>query len=221
MPIYQVKRGDTIVEIARRHGFRQWEPIWKHEKNLELRIARRFPDVLAPGDKIFVPEKVPKKFQCEMDRRHTFRVRNLKQRIQQKIIDAEGNPLPGLTYELKAGSKVIKDQTDGQGILTAEIPLDIKSVELKLWIEDGDNSKECLTWTLELGQLEPVETVYGLKGRLTNLGYDCGPVNDQFDEQAKMALRAFQSDFDLPQTGERDGRTLRKLVEIHDDQLED
>src|SRR5881296_4534588 len=102
MATYKVKRGDTIIEIARRHGFRGWEPIWQHEKNKELREARKYPDVLAPGDEIFIPEKETQDFRCETNKRHTFRVRSLTQRIQQLILDEDGQPLAGRTYELKA-----------------------------------------------------------------------------------------------------------------------
>jgi hypothetical protein len=45
--------------------------------------------------------------------------------------------------------------------------------------------------------------VYGLKARLSHLGYDRGPVNDSFDDKAKQALEPFRDNNDLPVTGDR------------------
>ncbi len=64
--------------------------------------------------------------------------------------------------------------------------------------------------------MEPVENVYGLKSHLSNLGYDCGTVDDQFDDQTKQALIDFQQDHDLPQSGENDAATQNRLRGLHD-----
>ena len=217
--IHEVQRGQTIVQIAKKNGFRAWEPIWAHEQNAQLRAARPNPYVLAKGDKLFIPEKTLKDHHCQTNLKHVFRVRNMKQFLRQVVLDENHQPLTGIRYELKAGGKSASGQTDGAGLLCEEIPLAAKTAELKLWLNDGEQ-ESCLTWTLQLGHMEPVESVYGLKSHLFNLGYDCGEVNDQFDQKTRDALLEFQQNHDLPQTGENDQPTQDKLLSLHDYPLE-
>src|SRR6266545_5299362 len=166
--IHQVKRGDTMVLIAHRYGFRSIDPIWDHPQNAALRKKRPNPFVLAQGDSVFIPDKKTEDHNCETDQRHVFRIRNLKQSLEHILLDDDDKPLAGRKYELKVGGKSFSGQTDGQGAIRAEIPLEAKTGELKVWRVDGDPAS-CRTWNLQLGHLEPVETTFGLKGLLFNL----------------------------------------------------
>jgi N-acetylmuramoyl-L-alanine amidase len=215
----EIKRGDTIVQIAKKNGFRAWQPIWNHEENAKLRAQRPNPYVLAKGDKLFVPDKTVTDYNCQTNLRHVFRVRNMKQFLRQVILDESEQPMAGKTYELKAGGKTAKGKTDSAGLLDEEIPLDATTAEIKVWRKDGDD-ESCLTWNLQLGHMEPVENVYGLKSHLSNLGYDCGEVNDDFDEKTKKALMEFQQDHNLPSTGKNDEATQQALLSLHDYPLE-
>jgi hypothetical protein len=174
---------------------------------------------LAKGDKLFVPEKTLKDHACETNHKHVFRVRNMKQALQLLLLDENEQPLGDRRYELKVGGTTVGGKSSAAGLLHEEIPIDAKSGELKVWLEDGADGR-CLTWTLQLGHMEPVATVYGLKSHLSNLGYDCGDVNDQFDEKTRVALIEFQRDHELPQTGENDAATQARLHALHDYPLE-
>jgi peptidoglycan hydrolase-like protein with peptidoglycan-binding domain len=213
---YTIQRGDTIIQLAHQNGFRAWEPIWMHANNTALRSQRLNPHVIAPGDKLYIPDKELQDYQCQTNLKHTFRVRSLTQRLQQTLLDADQNPMAGLKYQLTAGGKVFSKSTDDAGRLIEEIPIHAKTAELKVTLADGDS----LTWNIDLGQLEPVNTTFGLKGRLNNLGYDCGPVDDQFDEKTKSALMDYQRDHELEVTGKNDAATQATLLEFHDHQLE-
>jgi N-acetylmuramoyl-L-alanine amidase len=207
---HQVRRGDTIVQIAKKYGFRSIAPIWDHPNNAALRAQRPNPFVLSQGDQVFIPEKEMEDYSCETNQRHVFRVKNMKQSLRQKLLDGGDRPLAGKKYELSVAGKQYNGVTDGSGELSVEIPLDAKTGELKLWLTDNDPAS-VREWTLQLGHLEPVETIFGLKGHLSNLGYDCGDVDDNLDDKAKDALREFQKEHDLPVTGENDQATRSKL----------
>ncbi len=69
---------------------------------------------------------------------------------------------------------------------------------------------------LQLGNLDPISEVRGVKQRLANLGFDCGNTNnDELNEDLEGALSAFQSAHDLDVTGEIDQATRDKLKDVH------
>src|SRR6185369_1160215 len=111
---------------------------------------------LAKGDKLYVPDKTVKDHECQTNHKHVFRVRTMKQFLKQVVLDENHQPMAGKGYELKVAGKTSKGKTDGAGLLSEEIPLDAKTAELKVWPKDGDDAS-CLTWTLQLGHMEPVE----------------------------------------------------------------
>ncbi|MFC1792330.1 peptidoglycan-binding protein, partial [Planctomycetota bacterium] len=68
---------------------------------------------------------------------------------------------------------------------------------------------------LELGHMNPVSETSGVKARLHNLGYDCGPVDETMDEKTVEAIKAFQQDVGLSTSGELDQATRDALVREH------
>ncbi|MBZ2180743.1 MAG: hypothetical protein K7J47_23910, partial [Acidobacteria bacterium] len=153
--LYTLKRGDTILHLAHENGFRAWEPIWLHPNNAALRQQRPNPHVLATGDQLFIPDKEPLDHSCHTNRKHTFRVPSLTQYLQQTLLDANHEPLAGLPYLLTAGGRQFRGKTDNNGYFKQEIPIHVKTAELKLWLVPG-NETSAREWTLEIGHLEPI-----------------------------------------------------------------
>lgn len=76
-----------------------------------------------------------------------------------------------------------------------------------------------LVFHLALGHLEPVDTVAGALGRLSNLGFDVGSAarsGDALDDKTQAAIRAFQIVAALDITGELNDATRAALVDAHD-----
>lgn len=212
---HKVERGQTIIDIAGKYGFRNWEPIWQDSANDSLRSKRDSPFLLAEGDQLSIPDKKPKEFSCQTNLRHSFRVRNLKELFRTRLLDSGGQPLPGRKYEFTAAGKTKSGTSDGDGVLMEEVPVTADKATLKVWMIPGDESS-AVSWDVKLGYLEPIDTVHGLKARLNNLGYDCDTDKDEMDDKTKAALKLFQSDHGLPVTGEADDATKDALRSVHD-----
>lgn len=83
----------------------------------------------------------------------------------------------------------------------------------RLILEPGTPNETILP--LNLGHLDPVDAVSGVKQRLANLTFECGSGDDLTPELAG-ALRMFQQKNGLEITGEIDQATKDALAKLHD-----
>ncbi|MBX3469474.1 MAG: peptidoglycan-binding protein [Planctomycetes bacterium] len=214
MPDHQVKQGDTLVSIAHEHGWRDWETIWLHEANAQLRERRADPQVLEPGDVVHVPDKTPKQVEVAAGRRHRFVAKVLTARFEAVVRDASGNLLKNRRFRVEIEGRAHTGYTDDDARIELDVPPDAKTGVLKVWL--GGSGEPVLTWHLQLGHLDPPDTDAGLKARLANLGFYEGALDGPLDDEVKGALRNFQVVYGLEVTGEPDQATRDKLSEIHD-----
>ena len=66
-----VEPGDCFYNLSRQEGF-HWETLWNHSNNADLRERRKHPNVLLPGDEVFVPDLTVKEVARPTDQRHRF-----------------------------------------------------------------------------------------------------------------------------------------------------
>jgi hypothetical protein len=211
---YEVQQGDTIVSIADQQGFRNWRTIWDREENAELRNLRKNPQVLFPGDQVFIPDKVPKEHSCATNQRHTFMIPVPLARVRVLLEDAEGRPYADKEYRLTVNGQDFNGRTASNGLVEHEVPADAHAATLTLWTDD--ERREALTWSLQIGYLDPEEEISGVQARLNNLGYSCGEVNGELNEATIAALKAFQWDHQLAMSGEIDDPTRAKLDSLYE-----
>lgn len=214
MADYTVRQGDTMISIAHAHGYRDWEVIWQHASNAGLREQRADPQVLVPGDVVHVPEKTPKEVEVETNLRHAFVAKVLTARFEAVLRDETGKPLTNCRYHLGVEGQTRQGYTDDEARVGIDLPPDARRGVLKVWVTTP--TSRTLTWNLQLGSLEPIDTTAGVQARLSNLGFYQGPIDGELGEDTKRALRDFQVVYGLELTGEADAATRSKLVEIHD-----
>jgi N-acetylmuramoyl-L-alanine amidase len=210
--------GDTLIGIAARYGFRTWETIWDHPNNASLREKRPDPQVLDAGDVVFIPPKTLRVFNIATNQRHVFKVKALTAHFRTQVKDNKGRPLADRQFQLVVEGEGFDPQTLGgfttkDGVVELQIHPRATSGKLTVWME----GEQPISWKLMLGHLDPIETTRGVKARLTNLGFLCGPLDDDDqNEQYKQALSQFQLVHKLPVTGTADETTRQKLLFLHD-----
>jgi Putative peptidoglycan binding domain len=214
-PWYTVQQGEDGLSIALKHGFRDWQVVCNRPENADFKQQRPDPNLLFPGDRLFVPSKELRQESCQTAKKHTFIVPTPTALMRIVLEDDEGEPYAGKTYALHVGTTTYKGTTDEDGLIEHTVPLDAKEGELTVWLDQGP-SGESYTWTLKIRHLDPVEETSGVQARLNNLGFDCGPVNNVFNDQTRLALKTFQAQLGLRTTGEIDEATRQKLREMHD-----
>ena len=209
--VYTVEQGECLWSIGRDRGI-SWKKLWDDPKNRPLRDRRENPNVLYPGDKVYIPDVQPKEVQCPTDRKHRFRVPG---RLQVRIVllDHGHRPISGVKYQYIINREAGREKKTGiDGMASENLPDDATSVVLRVpW---GD-------FPVRLGHLDPTRTVRGLQQRLTNLGIDPGGIDGIMGPKTRQAIAQFQqaeAHAGLEPTGEPDEKTIRRLREVHDQQ---
>ena len=215
MPNHTVKQGDTMISIAAENGYPSWEAIWMDPGNAALRQKGRDPQVLAEGDSIVLPEKKTRVVHLSTDKKHVFVIPTIKAVVRLALKDNDGRPCANKRYQLDVAGKLKTGSTDASGVV--ELPVDPKKAEgtLKVSLDDADPERT-LTWNVKLGNLDPIEKLAGVKARLTNLGFLCGALDENLNDETKDAIRNFQIVHRLPVSGEADEKTRNQLLKIHD-----
>lgn len=202
--VVRVKQGDCIHSIAYAHGFFP-DTIWNLPENAELAQLRKDPFVLQPGDEVVIPDLRQRVESIVTNERHRFVRRGipLSVRIQLLLGDTALADAP-VDVEIDGVHRELVSDSEGW----LEIPITPTARRAVLTFEDGDS------FELQLGHLDPIDTITGVQGRLRTLGLYSGALDGQMGEATIDALRRFQLAQELEPTGEADDPTRAKLQEL-------
>lgn len=213
MPYHRVDQGECISSIADRYGFFA-DALWSHPENTELRTLRKNPNVLLPGDIVFIPDKRLKEVACATGKRHRFRRRGVPVRLRLQLV-GEGGARAGLPYRLSVGDTAWSGKTDGEGWIDVWVPPGGTHGQLVVAAESGREEE----YRLAVGHLDPVSEATGVSARLQNLGFFRGgvegPSGGQPSDDLASAIAQFQASRSLPATGELNQSTRDALVAAH------
>jgi type VI secretion system secreted protein VgrG len=129
------------------------------------------------------------------------------------VTDAYHQPLADKAYQLVVEGVVLEGTTSGDGRVEQDVSPTALSGELTVFLEKKGESPK-LVFPLKLSDVPPVDTPIGMRTRLKNLGYQRAGAAGEGDGDAG-AVRAFQRDHGLPESGEFDEATRAKLTERH------
>jgi N-acetylmuramoyl-L-alanine amidase len=239
---YTVQRGDCISSIAHEFG-QTWKRLWDHPSNADLKKKRVDPNILKEGDVVHVPDPELKECEVPSGAVHRFVVKLATAKLRIRLVlepapkskaqapaapsadsksaiteDPEPDTTPlkdepraGVAYTVEIGKLSIQGKTGSDGMLECDIPPNAR--EGRLILEPGTPNETILP--LNLGHLDPLDEISGVKQRLANLTFPCGEGNDATPELS-AALRGFQQKHGLSVTGELDQETKDALASAHD-----
>lgn len=206
--VHRVSQGENLESIAFVYGhFSRY--VWEHERNEQLRATRGDPNVLFPGDIVFVPGLRQRLEEKSTGRRHVFRRRGVPSILRFRALVA-GRPLAEQPYVVEIDDAEIHGTTDAGGMLECFVRPDAPEASIRIGVEPL-----CWKFEVSLRTVDPVSEVAGVQNRLSNLGLLQAPSDGVLDEQTRKALRVFQCSEGLEPTGEPDEPTRERLRKVH------
>jgi hypothetical protein len=209
-----VEAGEHLGSIARKFGFENFSVLWEHPKNAAVKALRKEPTLLAPGDKIFIPDRVRLVFSRQTDASHDFRVHLDTLKLSLRLLEHDGEPRKNVPVIMRvevpetgeaSSSNEQELSTDADGNLSLEIATHADTGTIEI---DG------VEFPMRIGGLDPIDTEGGVAQRLSNLGYLVLDAEELDADDLRLAIEDFQSDNHLKVTGER-ADIEAKLEQVH------
>jgi hypothetical protein len=216
--IHAVKQGEHISGIAWQHGFPSYKELWDHPKNAALKKLRKNPNVLFPGDEVFVPDRELRVEVRPTDQMHKFRLASTPLLVRLVLDRVYDRPYAQTSSVLRLEMSRFDKQTDGSGKIEHPIPKTLQdgAVTVKDHLSvRGATIPVDRDIPLKVGHLDPVEERSGQEARLANLGYYRGPDDPIDEDEFLSAVEEFQCEHKLAVDGKCGPQTQAKLVSVH------
>ena len=210
---YTVQQGDHLSKIAKDNGFTDYTVIWDHPNNSDLKKQRQNPNILLPGDEVYIPDMEQKQESGAADKKHTFAVNKNILKLRLVLQDMYEKPVAGAKCALLIDGQVYQLTTDSNGKLEQEIPLDAKQGTLTIRGDQTPFANDVIP--IKIGHLDPIDEISGQIARLNNLGYFAGKLDGSNRDALNSAIQEFQCDNGLAVDGDCGPKTQSKLKQIH------
>jgi N-acetylmuramoyl-L-alanine amidase len=223
---HTVEEGECLASIAWKYGFANHRTIFDDPQNANLKEKRPNPNVLYPGDRVFIPDKQQKEEPCGTGQQHHFQVDRQQTFLRLRLIDSLGEVFAKKKYILQVGAKYsdgtreksYEGTTDELGELKHQIPPDSKHGELKILCKEEEAQEVWCTFQLRIGSLHPLEYVSGAEARLNNLGFFASyqvEKKPKLSDRGQRALQRFWTAMKWAGSNELDEPTERMLNNAH------
>jgi hypothetical protein len=211
---HTVSQGEHVASIALPLGFTDYRIIWDHPNNADLKSKRENPNVLFPGDLLYIPDRELGQYSRSTDQKHQFVLKRKPLKLRITLAAQYEKPIANTACVLVVDSNSYNLTSDWQGKIEQAIPYTAQSAVL-LIPESKEIPSKTLSIPMEIGYLDPVEKISGQQARLTNLGYFSGDINGQASEDLESAVEEFQCDNHLAVDGICGPQTQAKLKQVH------
>lgn len=141
-----------------------------------------------------------------------------KKTVRWRFTDAGNRPYASKKYHLLVEGLRFEGQTDGDGLLTAEIPREAHGAEVILWIGEYPTGERRRYPIVIVDELPDPATPAGARARLHALGYDVGLHSADPWPAMRRAVHLFQTEHGssdgLTATGELDEATMQAVQRV-------
>lgn len=217
MATHTVEPGDCLASLAARYGLPSDQALLDHADNQHLKQLKRHPNILAAGDTVAIPDPEPHSERCATDQRHRFVVTLPRVKLRILVTDAKGKGWSGKRWVVTVDGKRSEGKTGSDGLVECDIPAQATRGRLQVFFSDDGDEPE-LERDLDIGYLQPVDTVAGVQARLHNLGLGGEPTGE-LDDATRAALRSFRARQGLPAASDDallDDALRDKLRQLHE-----
>jgi hypothetical protein len=209
---HTVEDGDWLSKIAQWYGFHEWQPIWNHGNNSELKSTRD-PNVCYPGDQIYIPELTENEKSKGTDATHPFVVKAVPDDLTIILLDDKdkGRKSVAYAYNLKA-TDFGKGNTGADGKTTTKVPKQHDPANFRVGT---------VVVKLKIGGLNPMDKsvpdkgVSGVQARLNNLGLRAGAEDGILGDRTKRSITLFQKLEKITVDGSITDELIAKLKAKH------
>jgi N-acetylmuramoyl-L-alanine amidase len=210
---YTVQQGDHVSSIAIANGFADYHIIWDHPNNADLKKKRLTPNVLLPGDPLFIPDREDHVEPCPTDQQHKFVAKRSRLRLRLVLEDLYEKPIANTPCDLLLRSGARHVTTDGSGKIDEPIPADTR--DAMLVINGPATPFQGDQIPIRVGYLDPLDEATGQAARLANLGYYFAPLKPLDQDEFESAVEEFQCDHGLKVDGKCGPATQARLKQEH------
>lgn len=210
MPDHTIQQGEGISLLGELYGLAP-KTIWDHPANAGLRSKRKDPDILMPGDVLFIPEVRGREHPVLTDRRHIFRRKGTPAYLRLQFFHGSV-PRSHVPFRLELENSTFEGFTDSNGVIEMFVPCGSRTGTVSLG--SGIFAEH---FVVRIGELDPANEMQGVQKRLSNLGLFAGEIDGKESPNLTAAIAAFQKRAGIiPASGRLDDRTRKQLETAHD-----
>ncbi len=188
MEPYVIKQGDYVDLLAHQFGF-DADTVWNDDKNTDLRQLRPDPNILHPGDVLYIPDQVskpPAMTSLSTGTTNAFVSDPPLVPVTLKFLDPD---FASQAYTVQELPLLTGKTTGADGTMTLSIPVTLATFTV-VFTESGT------TVGFRTGHLDPIDTLSGVFQRLQNLGYigsDASAIPSPDINLVRTALQVFKA----------------------------
>ncbi|MBB1335683.1 MULTISPECIES: PGRP and LysM peptidoglycan-binding domain-containing protein [unclassified Pseudoalteromonas] len=212
---HTVAQGETLLRIARQYGYKTSTALYNHPSNAEFKALRPDPNLIFPGDIINIPPKKEKFMPLRANSLNTFVVKNEKEYFRLQIIHEDGDDITGKRIVLNIGSQTIDTVLQSNRLIEIELNNnDALTGSVDLYLNEGETTPT-KSFNVQIGNLDPIDTLSGVQGRCNMLGFNCGKVDGVNGTKTKAGVKEFQQAQQLQVDGIAGPVTKSRLVYVY------
>jgi len=212
---HTVAQGETLLRIAKQYGYQTSKALFNHPSNAEFKALRPDPNLIYPGDKITIPPKKEKFIPLRTNNINSFVVQNEKEYFRLQVSYDDGDDVAGKRVVLNIGSQTIDTVLQSDGLIEVELNNnDTLTGTVDLYLNEGETTPT-KSFNVQIGNLDPIETLSGVQGRCNMLGFNCGTVDGVNGAKTKAGVREFQQAQQLQVDGIAGPVTKSRLVYVY------